>query len=40
MGKLKITSKGVLLQGDAEFVKPLYVESIQSRKVITKILHM
>lgn len=32
MGKLKITSKGVLLQGDAEFVKPLYVESIQSRK--------
>lgn len=32
MGKLKITSKGVLLQGNAEFVKPLYVESIQSRQ--------
>lgn len=32
MGKLHITNKGVLLQGDAEFVKPLIVETIQSRK--------
>nr|UXX21452.1 zeta-sarcoglycan-like [Calyptrophora lyra] len=32
MGKLRITNKGVLLEGDAEFVKPLYVESIQTRK--------
>ncbi|XP_028397882.1 zeta-sarcoglycan-like [Dendronephthya gigantea] len=32
MGKLKITNKGVLLQGNAEFVKPLYAESIETRK--------
>lgn len=32
MGKLKITNKGVLLQGNAEFVKPLYAESIQTRQ--------
>lgn len=38
MGKLRITNKGVLLQGDAEFVKPLYVESIQTRKVRESIL--
>ncbi len=34
MGKLKITNKGVLLQGNAEFVKPLYVESIETRQVL------
>jgi hypothetical protein len=33
MGKLKITNKGVLLQGNAEFIKPLYAESIETRKV-------
>ncbi|CAB3998091.1 delta-sarcoglycan isoform X2 [Paramuricea clavata] len=32
MGKLKITNKGVLLQGNAEFIKPLYAESIETRK--------
>lgn len=33
MGKLKITNKGVLLQGNAEFIKPLYAESIETREV-------
>ena len=33
MGSLRITEKGVKLEGDSEFLQPLYAKEIQSRPV-------
>lgn len=33
MGNLRITEKGLKLEGDSEFLKPLYAKEIRSRTV-------
>lgn len=33
MGSLRVTKKGIRLEGISEFLLPLYVKEIQSRKV-------
>lgn len=33
MGNLRITEKGLKLEGDSEFLKPLYAKEIRSRPV-------
>lgn len=33
MGNLRITDKGLKLEGDSEFLKPLYAKEIRSRPV-------
>lgn len=33
MGNLRITEKGLKLEGDAEFLKPLYAKEIRSKEV-------
>lgn len=33
MGNLRITEKGLKLEGDSEFLQPLYAKEIQSRPV-------
>lgn len=33
MGNLRITEKGLKLEGDSEFLKPLYAKEIQSKPV-------
>lgn len=33
MGDLRITEKGLKLEGDSEFLKPLYAKEIRSRPV-------
>lgn len=35
MGNLRITDKGLKLEGDSEFLQPLYAKEIQSRPVST-----
>lgn len=37
MGNLRITDKGLKLEGDSEFLQPLYAKEIQSRPVSTAI---
>lgn len=33
MGNLRITEKGLKLEGDSEFLQPLYAKEIQSKPV-------
>lgn len=33
MGNLKITEKGLRLEGDSEFLQPLYAKEVQSKPV-------
>lgn len=37
MGNLRITDKGLKLEGDSEFLQPLYAKEIQSRPVSTAV---
>uniref|UniRef100_A0A8C8REQ7 Sarcoglycan delta n=1 Tax=Pelusios castaneus TaxID=367368 RepID=A0A8C8REQ7_9SAUR len=39
MGNLRITEKGLKLEGDSEFLKPLYAKEIRSRPVSYDFLH-
>lgn len=36
MGNLRVTKEGVRLEGVSEFLLPLYVKEIQSRRVRTR----